>query len=110
MAATAAARRLTEQHRLAQNRVGVATLTAIRAAWRLLDPEDIDGTVDRWVAAVLPIIQSQRATSARLAGNYMTAFRTLEVGTSATAPAVLAEPVAAEAVATSMLVTGPDSR
>lgn len=110
MAATTAGARLTEAHRLAQARIGAQTVRALRAVFPLLDPADIDGTFDRWLQGVLPIIRSQRTTSARLAANYLTTFRTLELGPDVE-PYVpsLADEVPEAAVQTSMLVTGPVS-
>lgn len=108
MAATVEARRLTESHRLAQARLGAQTVGALRQIWQLLDPEDLDATFDRWLGAVLPVVASQRAGSARLAANYMTTFKSLELGPGASdVPVVLAEDVPEDALTTSMLVTGP---
>lgn len=108
MAATVAAARLTEAHRLAQARLGAQVVQAMRSVWPLLDVDDLDGSFDRWFRATSLIIGGQRVTSARLAANYLQTFKTLELG--ATAPAatvVLAETQPVEAVATSMVVTGP---
>lgn len=110
MAATAQARRLTETHRLAQARLGAQTVAQMFTAWRLLDPENLDGTIDRWLRIAVPLVERQRTISAQLAGNYLTTFRALEIGT--TGPRftpVLVPTVAAEAIATSLTVTGPVS-
>lgn len=108
MAATAEAARLTEAHRLAQARVSNQVIARILAAWPLLDPLDIDATVDRWLAVSLPIVRQGRRTSARLAANYLSAFRTLEVGVdTARFTPVLAEDLVVEQVTTSLMVTGP---
>lgn len=110
MAATAEARRLTEAHRLAQLRLGAQTVQSMRSVWPLLDVDDLDGTFERWLRPVTTIINGQRATSARLAANYMRTFKTLELGASAPAASlVLVETVPAQALATSMVVTGPAS-
>src|SRR5688500_895218 len=110
MAATTAGARLTEAHRLAQARIGAQTVRALRAVWRLLDPADLDGTFDQWLQGVLPVIRSQRTTSARLAANYLTTFRTLELGADVEPYLpVLADEIAEQQVQTSMLVTGPVS-
>jgi hypothetical protein len=110
VAATTAGARLTEAHRLAQARLGAQTVRALRAVFPLLDPADIDATFARWLQGVIPIIRSQHQLSARLAGAYMTTFRTLEIGPDA-APfvPVLAADISEDAVTTSMLVTGPVS-
>lgn len=110
MAATAEAGRLTEAHRLAQARLGAETVRQIRAAWALLDPDDLDGTVGRWLQVAVPIVQAQHNVSARLAANYVATFRSLELGVSATrfAP-VLSQGAQRRAVTTSLIVTGPAS-
>jgi hypothetical protein len=107
LAATLQASRLTEAHRLAQLRLGVVTVARMRTIWRLLNPEALDATYPEWLAAAYPIVQAQRSTSARLAANFLTAFKTLELGTAARLAPVLSETADREAVATSLLVTGP---
>lgn len=110
MAATPAAVTLTERHRLAQLRLGVVTAALLEKVWPLLDPENLDATFDRWLTAVQPIVRTQRATSSKLASGYLTAFRQLELGTADQYfRPELAEPVAADQLATSLLVTGPVS-
>lgn len=102
------AARLTEAHRLAQSKVGARTVQQMLAAWPLLDLDDLDGTFERWLRVVLPLVQVNRRTSAALAANYLMTFRVLELGVDAPpAPPVLAPAAPAEAVTTSMLVTGP---
>jgi hypothetical protein len=103
-------RRLIETHRLAQVRLGSGTVQAVRSVWPLLDVSDLDGSTERWIRAVTVIVAGQRLTSSRLAANYVQALKTIELGASApAAPVVLAEPVPASKVATSMIVTGPAS-
>ena len=79
----------------------------MQQVWPLLDPEDLDGTFRRWLTAVRPIISTQRVASSRLAENYLRAFKAIELGAAATLPAMSPAPLAAEVVATSLLVTGP---
>lgn len=106
MAATVAARRLTEAHRLAQGRLGAQTVQHMRTIWPLLDPAD----PERWLRATRLVIDAQRQVSARLAANYVSTFKMLELGAGVTAaPVVLAEAAPAAAVTTSMLVTGPSA-
>lgn len=107
MAATTAGGRLTEAHRLAQARLGARTVNAMRAVWPLLDAQAIDATVERWLTAAVPVIRDHRATSSRLAANYTTTFKAIELGGVTSTPTVLAEAVPVEAVTTSLLVTGP---
>lgn len=107
MATNPAARRLTEAHRLAQARLGAQVVQTMLAIWPLLDPGDLDATTERWIRAATPIIRSQRLASARLAANYLTLFRRLEIGDADPVVPVLAESVDESQVATSLLVTGP---
>lgn len=106
MAATAAAARLTDQHRAAQIRLGAQTISDLHQVWPILDVDDLDRSAARWAQVSTRIVQGHRATSARLASGYLHAFKALEVaGTSV--PIVLGDTIPAEQVATSLLVTGP---
>lgn len=108
MAATAAARRLTEAHRLAQLRIGTQTVAAMRSLAPLLDPLDLDGTAERWLIPATQTVANQRNLSTRLAENYLSAFKVLELGPQAPAVAmIVADAVSLEALVTSLLVTGP---
>lgn len=108
MARSARARQLTETHRLAQLRLGAATIRQLLAAWRILDLEDLDGTIAKWLRVVFPIIGQQRASSAQLAAGYLVTFRTLEVGADeGFVPSVSDVTMNAKALTTSMTVTGP---
>lgn len=98
---------LAQAHRLAQQRVGIATVAHMLKLWPLLDPNDLNGSFDRWVSAVTPLVQRQRSQSSRLAANYYSLDRQMRVG-SPFVP-VLAETAPDEQIATSMLVTGPVS-
>lgn len=104
---TPAGRRLTEAHRLAQLRLGSLTVERMRAIWRLLDPERLDGTFEDWLTTAIPIIAAQRQASARLAGAYLTALRAIEVGLEDNLTPVLREEPDRQALAASLLVTGP---
>lgn len=108
MASTAAGRRLTEAHRLAQARVGVGTVLLMRSIWPLLDLTALDATTERWLSAAEPIINTQRRRSAALAGDYYRSFRAIEAG-SADVDVILEGPVDPAAVRTSLRVTGPVS-
>jgi hypothetical protein len=107
MAATVVATRLTETHRVAQVRLGARTIAQLRAAWGLLDPVDLDATYERWLKVAIPIVQSNRAVSARVAAAYLAAFRRVELGTLDGLSVVLAAPADVKAVTTSLLMTGP---
>lgn len=105
MAATATGRALTDQHRVAQQRLGVNSVPLIRATWQMIDTSDLDGTVPEWLTVTTRVVQAQRDQSARLAGAYMQAFRAVEID-APPVPVTLAA-VPDEAVATSLLTTGP---
>lgn len=107
MPSNVATARLAEAHRLAQARLGAQTTLQMFAAWRLLDPANLDTTFGHWLLVVVPLIQRQRDMSARLAANYVSVSRTLQLGKPF--PAVIAAPAPVDAITTSMLVTGPVS-
>lgn len=109
MAATPALRRLTEAHRVAQRHIGALTVPQVRAVWPKLDPNDLDGTTDAWISAVTPIVSRQRAVSARTAAAYMLASKTLQLGRGTRVTPVLEVAHDQDALATSLLVTGPIS-
>lgn len=106
---TPAGRRLTEAHRLAQARLGVTVVRQIRAAWRLLDPSDLDRTTGAWLRVAIPIVQQHHAVSSELAADYVRAFRTLELGERDGFAPQLSRGPNLRAVTTSLLVTGPFS-
>jgi len=108
MALTAEGRRLTEAHRLAQARIGARTVRQMLAAWSLLDAQDLDRTIARWLRVVLPLIGAQRLTSTQLAASYLVGFRAIELGPGTFAPR-LAGGANAKALITSLTVTGPVS-
>lgn len=99
--------RITERHRLSQLAAGALVVHQMRAAFKLLDVDDLDGTFEDWLAVVGPIVQSGRTLSSQLASGYLSAVRVLKAG-SAFAP-VLAGPIDPAVLSTSMLVTGPVS-
>lgn len=107
MAATAEARRLTEAHRLAQNRLGQQTVRLMAPAWRTIDPADLDRTVAAWLRTTTPLIRAQRATSARLAASYYTRFRQLEARTTGRFVAPVVESIPTERVLATLTATGP---
>jgi hypothetical protein len=108
MASTFDADRLTRTHRRVQRRLGQQTAVAVAAAWGILDLADLDGTTDRWLQAVVPLISGQRRQSAALAANYYRQFRILE-GIGDITPAMQAAEINRDVLATSMRVVGPVS-
>lgn len=96
---------LTLSHKAAQNRIGSQTITRLRPLWRLLDGSSLDATTERWLAACIAVIQDQRQTSAALAALYVDQFKKATLGVAARPVLAGAAPI--EALATSLLVTGP---
>jgi hypothetical protein len=107
MAATALGAQLTELQRAAQLRLAARTIAQLRLVWGLLDPDELDETFQRWLRVAVPVVQTNRAASARLAAAYLAAFRRAELGSLEGLPVVMAAPVDVKAVTTSLLVTGP---
>lgn len=107
MAATPAAARLTEAHRLAQTRLGALTAQQMATAWGLVDPADLDATVEGWLRIAVPLIRSQRGASARLAAAYLRTFRQIETGTAGRFTPALADSLDQRRAVTSLTVTGP---
>src|SRR5688500_17258359 len=107
MAATVLGAQLTELQRATQLRLAARMITQMRAVWGLLDPADLDATFQRWLRVAVPVVQTNRAASSRLAAAYLAAFRKAELGTLDDLPVVLAAPADVKAVTTSLLVTGP---
>jgi hypothetical protein len=108
MAATTEARRLTEAHRLGQQRIAARVVRQMFAAWPLLDPTDLDATLADWLRVTVPLIQTQRRASALLSSNYLAAYRAAELGLEVAQLApVLAGPAPLEQLVTSLTVTAP---
>lgn len=107
MALTSEGASLTEAHRLAQARLGAQTVRDLRAVWDVLDLTDLAGTTDTWLRSATGIVIGQSSASAELAADYLTLFRSVEIGGRATIPPLeLADPTA---IAQSLTVTGPVS-
>lgn len=102
---TTQARQLTTAHQRAQWQQAAEAVALSQAAWEALDVADIDATIPLWLEAQLPIVQRGLEASARLAAQYLRAFRTVELG-DAGSP-VLADDMDAAQVAASLQVTGP---
>lgn len=108
MAATLAATRLTEAHRVAQGRIGVRTALQMAQVWPLLDSQALDATTGRWLTAARAIVAQRAAESAALAGAYATAYRAAELGeVDPDFTVVPMVPLDERAVSTSLVVTGP---
>lgn len=107
MAATTEGAALTEAHRLAQARLAAEVAQLVLESWAVLDPENLDDTVNRWLRLLIPAIARRHANSARLAGTYLSAFRAAELGQVARFVPVLAPALPAPQIATTLTVTGP---
>lgn len=103
-------RQLSQAHRVAQLQLGAIAIRQLRAVWSVLDPQDLDGTFEDWLIAVVPLVETQRRSSAALASSYVTTLRSLELGLNADPfTPFLADQLDRRALTTSMLVTGPVS-
>jgi len=98
---------LTETHRLAQARLGAETVRQMFAAFPLLRVGDLDGSFEPWLGVVTSLINGNRRKSSELTAGYLSAYRKSKLGPIPPFPAVLAGAVNAEALTTSMAVTGP---
>lgn len=107
--ATLAGARLTESHRLAQARIGVATVRQMLSAWSLIDVNRLDATVPDWLRVVIPLIDAQRVRSASLAAAYIQAFSRIELPGVTPPPSIVAGPVDVAVATSSLSVTGPVS-
>ena len=100
-------RRATDLHRTAQARLSARIVASLVPLWRILDLDRLDATAPAWIGAVTPVVEAGHAASTALATAYTSHLRSLALPAAAPAP-VLALPVLnTEALATSMLVTGP---
>lgn len=89
MARTAEGKRLTEEHKRAQIRLGaIAAALTVENAKRRLDLNDLDGSEARWALAQVAIVQTLRRRSQVLAGDYLRDFWRAEGIT----PAEIVEP------------------
>ncbi|MEO6081569.1 MAG: hypothetical protein ABIQ18_00485 [Umezawaea sp.] len=108
MAATAEGTTATEQHRRAQARNSALLVREVLALWPLLDPLRLDATALAWLRLVLDLVTGYRDRSTRLAADYLTRFRLVEIGGPAPNPLTLPEDSRwRDAAAVSLLVTGP---
>lgn len=107
MAATEAGALLTEAHRLAQVRISADSVRQLLAIWPLLDPDDIDATLGRWLVAAMAVVNQQRGRSAALSRAYLERFRAVEVPDAEPFTTPPTPPVEPAAVSTSLLVRGP---
>lgn len=106
--ATRAGALLTEAHRLAQAKISAEVVADLLKVWPLLDPRNLDATVDRWLTASQAIVLKKHGDSAALAREYLRRFRAVELGTPITAwTPPPAPPAPIEAIRTSLVVQGP---
>lgn len=104
--ASPAARRLTIEHRRAQEGITASVTEQLAKVWPLLDPERLEATTARWLAAALKIIAAHHKLSVTLSRRYYQAFRELETGEPFDEE--LPDPVfPIKAVVTSLMVNGP---
>lgn len=98
-------RRLAEAHRQAQIRLSSGVVSDVTDAWRLLDVSRLDRTFDPYARALVARTAARRRVSEALGRSFYTAAR----GASGVTGAVELgrAPIEADAVVTSLRVTGP---
>ena len=74
MARTPEGKRLTEEHKRAQIRLGALAAALTVENGKRLDADDLDGTRELWQTAQAAIIQTLRRRSEVLAEDYLRAF------------------------------------
>lgn len=79
MALTDTGKQLTEEHRLAQLAIGANAAIASTSLWSMLNPDDIDGTRDAWLASSLIAAQLQFGQSSSVAESYVSAYQAVEL-------------------------------
>lgn len=92
-----------DAHRTKQATLAAIVVRQMLQAWPLL----LAGRQADWLAVALAIMRSQRAASAALAGQYLAAYRFIELGTLDGFAAPPSSPLVDEAAITSMMTTGP---
>jgi len=107
VAATLAGAQLTDAHRRAQSKLSARTVQQLMAVWPLLDPDDLDGTLPRYLAAAVPVVEARYAESVRLARAYYQVFRRVEAPAAAAFTLPDVPVLEAAAVSTSLAVQGP---
>lgn len=86
MASTPEGRRLTEEHRQAQQQVRGDFLAEFIALWVLLDSARLDETGPGWIRAVMALVGQYRLASAQVATGYFWDFQAAEAPTSVARP------------------------
>jgi hypothetical protein len=99
---------LTGLHEQKQRQFAAVLAGVMVRLWPIIRDDPSDRNVERWLAQVLGAIRAQRLRSATLAGQYVSAYRVLELGSSVERffPEIKAA-LNEEQVITSMMVTGP---
>lgn len=108
MAFTPLGTQLTELHYRQQVALRAGVLQDVMRLWPALDLSSIDAVTGTWPTfeqAVTTLIDARYGTSAGLGARYFEMFRAAE-GVPGVAPALLADPLPAEQVETSLRVTG----
>ena len=106
MATTPAGAALTDAYRIAQGQVNAQTVARLRQIFPLLDPTDLDGTLDRWLANATRIVEEQHALSTTIARTYLREFQRAELGDLPfSAPAVPG--LELEQIRTALTLQGP---
>lgn len=80
MATTETGAALTEAHQARQVALKASATGTSLALWRLLDPEDLDGTMPGWLDANTAVVEQLHDRSQQVAGSYFASFAQTETG------------------------------
>jgi hypothetical protein len=72
--------RITDTYRQRLRILRARAIVIARAEWAKLDPADLDGSHDRWVATVAATLTELQRGGARLSAAYLSAFLSSELG------------------------------
>lgn len=70
---------LTGRFRAANANLGIAAVTQAQQFWRLIDPDDLEPSIELWAQAITPILTEQRTASAVLAARFYRQLRRIEL-------------------------------
>lgn len=105
MAATAAGTALTEAHQASQLALKAQLTGTALTLWPLLDPDDLDRTLELWLAATVAHIERAHDQSQQIARSYFTSFAHAETGTFYDPPPAV--PIDVDRLRANLTITGP---
>ena len=99
---------LAEQHRTAQDRLAASLAKLVLAGWRRdIHKPSSDSIIEGWIASLIPLVLAYRERSEGTAQIFYERSRITALPDVPFFTAASADPIAEDAIATSLLVTGP---